>query len=134
MPSEIAVVFITIAGVVLIAGTVHSIIGFGFGIVALALLPFVIDAETAHVMMSMCSLPMLLMTAWAYRKGIDWMTLGPALIGAALMMPVGLYIFGSMSLDILVRGTGLAILLMTLLSLRNRNVDASGVSAKHTQI
>ena len=129
MSGEEIQIFVAIAIITFLAGTVHSIIGFGFGIVALALLPFFINAESAHVMMSMCSLPMLLTAAWAYRKGIDWSTLVPAIIGAAIFMPIGLYAFGSMSLDVLVRGTGLAILLTTLFSLRNRKeVQPNGAS------
>ncbi len=123
--SQIAA-FVVIALITFVAGVVHSAIGFGFGIVALALLPFIIDAEKAHVMMSMCSLPMLITAAAAYRDGIVWSSLRPALLGAAIMMPVGLFAFGSMSLDGLVRGTGLAILLMTLLNLRNKSTDFSG--------
>ncbi|NNE00355.1 MAG: sulfite exporter TauE/SafE family protein, partial [Pirellulaceae bacterium] len=123
MTNEVIIAFAAIAVITLTAGVVHSAIGFGFGIVALACLPFVIDATTAHVMMSMCSLPMLLMAAWSYRDGIDWPSLWPALLGAALLMPVGLVAFGSMSLDLLVRGTGLAILVVTLLSLRKRGTQ-----------
>ena len=113
-------IWIVIAAITFAAGIVHSVIGFGFGIVALACLPFIMDAKAAHVMMSMCSLPMLLSAAWAYRDGIDWRSLRPAMIGAAFMMPVGLYCFVSMPLDLLVRGTGLAILLMTLNGLRKK--------------
>ena len=104
------------------SGFVHSSIGFGYAIVALALLPLVIDARTAHLMLPLVSIPMLGATAWAYRKGTDWPSLKPALIGAAVMMPVGLYLFNTMSLDLLVRGTGLAIFVMVLLSIRNRHI------------
>ena len=128
LSGDFVVLFTAIATIVLIAGIVHSAIGFGFGIVALGCLtcmPWLMNAEMAHVIMSICSFPMLLTAAWAFRKGIDWPSLVPALLGAAVMMPVGLFAFGSMSLDMLVRGTGLAIFVMTLLGLRNRNTDFS---------
>jgi uncharacterized membrane protein YfcA len=72
---------------------------------------------------------MLGSAAWAYRKGTDWPSLRPALIGAAVMMPVGLYLFNNLSLDLLVRGTGLAILVMVLLSMRNRDIQRSSETA-----
>lgn len=109
----------TLAGIAFLAGFIHSAIGFGFGIVAISLMPFVIDARSAHVIVSVSSVPMLIMAAWAYREGIDWRTLKQALLGAALFLPLGFVLFEMLPLDWLVRGTGLAILVMVLSSLRN---------------
>ncbi|QDT09827.1 sulfite exporter TauE/SafE family protein [Planctomycetes bacterium K23_9] len=120
MTPELVIELAAIAAIVLVAGVAHSIIGFGFGIIALAFLPMVIDVRMAHIMLSLTSLPMLLMAAWAYRKGIDWPSLVPALMGAALLMPIGLMAFSWMSMDWLVRGTGLAILATTLNGLRKK--------------
>ncbi len=120
MTIELIIEFAVIAMALLLAGVVHSIIGFGYGIVALAILPNFIDVRMAHVILSLSSVPVLLMAAWAYRKGIDRKSLLPALIGAALFMPIGLLAFKWMSMDLLVRGTGLAILLTTLNSLRQK--------------
>lgn len=128
MTSELILTLLIVAGVSTVSGFVHSFMGFGFAIVALAALPFVIDARTAHLMLPLCSLPMLGATAWAYRGGSDWPTLRPALLGIAVMMPVGLYLFNKVSLDLLVRGTGLAILAMVLMSVRNRHIHAADQS------
>ena len=122
MTTELLMELAAIAVIVLVAGAAHSIIGFGFGIVVLAFLPRVIDVRSAHVVLSLASTPLLLMAAWAYRDGIDWRSLKPALIGAAILMPVGLLAFNWMSMDMLVRGTGLAILLTTLNSLRTKKI------------
>ena len=64
-PSLITISLILIS---LVAGLIHSAIGFGFGIVAIALLPIVIDAKSAHIIVSVCSVPMLIMAAWTYRS------------------------------------------------------------------
>ena len=122
-----------VAIILFVAGFVHSAIGFGMGIVALSLLPFVIDAKTAHIVLALCSIPMLLIASWEYRKGIDWPSIWPALIGAAVFIPIGLYLFKVMSLDLLVRCTGAAILTMVLLSLRNRKQVASSVDENEEQ-
>ena len=124
MTGELILVLACVAGISIASGFVHSAIGFGYAIVALALLPLVMDARTAHLALPVCSIPMLAAAAWAYRKGTDWPSLKPALIGAAVMMPVGLYLFNTLSLDLLVRGTGLAIFVMVLLSMRNRHIHA----------
>ena len=88
-----------IAAIAVLSGFVHSAIGFGFGIVAISLMPFVIDARSAHVVISASSVPMLIMAAWVYREGIDWASLKQALFGAAIFLPVGLALFEAVSLD-----------------------------------
>ncbi len=130
MGAEIWFMLLAIGAISVFAGFVHSAVGFGFGIVAISLVPFVIDARTAHVVVSMSSVPMLVMAAWAYREGIEWASLKQALLGAAVFLPVGLYLFENVSLDWLVRGTGLAILGMVLMSLRNEDIGADDTTSK----
>ncbi|MEO1525986.1 MAG: sulfite exporter TauE/SafE family protein [Planctomycetota bacterium] len=108
--------------IALVAGFIHSAIGFGFGIVAVALLPWVLDVRQSHVVISMASIPVLASAAWAYREGADVRSLVQALIGAAVLLPLGLYAFLVVSLDLLVRGTGLAVLAMVAMSFRNRRL------------
>ncbi|MDB4476713.1 sulfite exporter TauE/SafE family protein [Rhodopirellula sp.] len=107
-----------LAVIAFFAGFIHSAIGFGFGIVAISLLPFFIDGRSAHVIVSISSVPMLMMAAWAYRDGVDWRSLRPALLGAAIFLPLGFALFERLPLDLLVRGTGAGILGMVWMSLR----------------
>ena len=113
-------VFLYIGVIALAAGFVHSAIGFGFGIVAVTLLPLVVEVRQSHVVISTASVPVLMMAAWAYRDGADWSALWRALVGAAICMPLGLLAFEWVSPDWLIRGTGLAILAMVGISFRNR--------------
>lgn len=129
MGEDFVISIVAIAAIAFLAGFVHSAIGFGFGIVAISLIPFVIDARSAHVVVSVSSVPMLMMAAWSYREGIERKSLIQALLGAALFLPLGLYVFEVVSLDWLVRGTGLGILGMVLMSLRNqRSPTSAGTS------
>lgn len=120
MPSAEVILALTL--IAFAAGFIHSAIGFGFGIVAVALLPWAIDARLAHVVISTASVPVLMSAVWAYRKGGDFRVLGQALLGAAICLPFGLKAFEFVSLDLLVRGTGLAVLLMVAMSFRNRRL------------
>ncbi len=104
----------SIALIALAAGIVHSAIGFGYGIVALTLVALVIDVRAAHVVVSVSSVPMLMMAAWAYRKGFERRSLLEAVLGAVLFLPLGFYLFETIALHWLVRGTGLAIFLMVI--------------------
>ncbi len=121
---------VSIAVIAFTAGFVHSAIGFGFGIVALAAVPFVMDVRSAHVVISLSSVPMLVMAAWAYREGIEWPSLRLAMIGAALFLPLGLVAFEVAPLDWLARGTGLAILAMVLLNIRNQRFSSHRATSK----
>ena len=55
--------FVSIGLIALAAGFVHSAIGFGFGIVAISLIPIVMDVRTAHVVVSISSVPIVSMRA-----------------------------------------------------------------------
>lgn len=116
---------IAIGLIAVLAGFVHSAIGFGFGIVAISLTPFVIDAKNAHIVISTASVPVIAMAAWTYRKGSDKKSLVQSLIGAAVCLPLGLWLFYHFDLSWLVRATGVAILAMVVLSYRNRKLAKS---------
>ncbi|MEM1068351.1 MAG: sulfite exporter TauE/SafE family protein [Planctomycetota bacterium] len=117
--------FVSIGLIALAAGFVHSAIGFGFGIVAISLIPIVMDVRTAHVVVSISSVPMLMMAAWTYRRGVEKRSLVEALVGAAIFLPLGFYLFKTSSMSWLVRGTGFAIFLMVVWSLRDRSRNAN---------
>ena len=116
---------VILAAIAFFAGFIHSAIGFGFGIVAIALLPFFVDGRSAHVIVSISSIPMLIMAAWAYRDGVDWKSLRPALLGAAIFLPLGFALFERLPLDWLVRGTGVGILGMVWMSLRKHEAKSN---------
>ena len=123
MLTDTSLVLISLILVPLLAGIIHSAIGFGFGIVAIAFLPIVIDAKTAHIIISVCSVPMLLSAAWAYRQGCNRTTLITASLSAIIALPFGLLFFESISLDLLVRLTGLGVFLMVLSSMKGNDTS-----------
>ncbi|MCA9137283.1 MAG: sulfite exporter TauE/SafE family protein [Planctomycetales bacterium] len=123
-------VFVSIGIIALAAGFVHSAIGFGFGIVAVTLLPLFVEVRQAHVVISTASFPVLMMAAWAYRDGADWSALWRALVGAAVFMPLGLLAFKWVSPDWLIRGTGIAILAMVVVNFHNRRKTLSDRESK----
>lgn len=116
------VLIVIVGAIAFLAGLIHSGIGFGFGIVAVALLPLVVEMRQSHVVISTAGVPVLMMAAWSYRQGADWASLKRALLGAAIGMPMGLFAFERLPLDWLVRGTGAAILGMVWMSHRNRQL------------
>ncbi|WP_165701093.1 sulfite exporter TauE/SafE family protein [Crateriforma conspicua] len=118
-----AMLIAVVALIAFAAGFVHSGIGFGFGIVAIGLMPLVIDARQTHLLVSLCAVPVQMGTVWAYRKGVVWRPLLFALAGALVGLPLGLWLFHSINLDWLTRGTGVALLLMIGYSFHNRKAS-----------
>lgn len=116
--SNTLITLLSIGVITIAAGFVHSAIGFGFGIVALAAIPMVLDIKSSHIVISLSCVPMLTMASWSYRDGTEWRALRTSVTGAVVFLPVGVLAFEVAPLDLLVRGTGLAILLMVLLNLR----------------
>lgn len=111
---ETWILLVAIALTITASGFVQSAMGFGFGIVAFVVLPFIVDVRLAHVVVSLSMIGPLSVAVWAYRRGIDWPTGGCCLGGAMLGLPLGLLVFSSVEAGWLVRGTGVAILLMAL--------------------
>jgi len=122
--------FLLISAIVLAAGFVQSAIGFGYGVTGLAMLPLVIDPHTSHLLISTSGVPVLIAAAWVWRGEPDWKLLGFSLLGAITFMPFGFWLFGVMSLDSLVRVTGLAIIVMVFLSLKKSSLATKTTSRK----
>ncbi|QEG20387.1 sulfite exporter TauE/SafE family protein [Mariniblastus fucicola] len=101
-----------VAVIAFVAGVVHSGIGFGFGIVAIGVMPLVIDARQTQLLVSLLAIPVQIGTVWAYRRGFAWRPLLYAFAGAIIGLPLGLWLFKSINLDWLTRGTGVVILFM----------------------
>lgn len=117
---EIWFLLAAIAAIITLSSFVQSSMGFGYAIVSLAVLPFVLDVRDANVVVSLSMIVPLLFAVWAYREGIDWRTMVCCLAGSALGLPLGLLIFSTIDADVLVRGTGVAILILAIDGLRPR--------------
>lgn len=118
-----------IAAIVLSAGFVHSAIGLGYGMLALALLPMVIDIRQAHILVSTTGVPVMAFVAWTWRGETDRRTLGVAVLGALLFIPLGLALFAAMSPVVLMRASGAAIIVTVLLTLRRSAVGGKRSSS-----
>jgi uncharacterized protein len=106
-------------------GFVQSCIGFGYAVVAMSILPYIMDVRLANLALSLSVILPTILAVRAYRHDLDWPALVWSLAGATLLLPIGLLAFAYLSADVLFRGTGLAILLVTLPELRNANVISS---------
>jgi len=81
---------LAVAAIVLLAAFTQGAIGFGFGMVAMGILPLVIDELVAIPMVAVYSLLVAGLIAWREREFLSWRRLAPLLVGVVLGVPLGL--------------------------------------------
>ena len=79
-----------IGGVIGLAAAVQSLAGFGFALVAIALLPFFLDLQLAiPLVLVMCLLNSVGLWIY-YRASFSWKAIAPLVLSALVFIPVGL--------------------------------------------
>jgi len=99
---------------VAVASFTQGVTGFGFGMVAMAILPYVEPARQASVLSGILSLANNLLVLGSVHRSFSWRDLAPALVGALAGVPVGVYILASLNEASIRRLIGLAVLLACL--------------------
>jgi uncharacterized membrane protein YfcA len=82
----------TIALTTLAASFISGLSGFGFGLVAMAVLPLLMGVKLANAFVSFCGLAIFASLTIPLRKHIAWKALLPLLVGTALGVPIGVYV------------------------------------------
>lgn len=100
------------------AAFIQSMLGFGYGLIALAILPYTIGIRHAHLVVSLSALIPLARTQFAVRRTIRPAVMKPCLGGAAVGLPLGILSFVVFDPTWLVRATGLTIVLVVADGLR----------------
>lgn len=79
-----------VAAIIGLSALVQSVAGFGFALVAIALLPFFLDLSVAvPLVLVMCLLSSLALWIY-YRASFRWQAIAPLVFSAVLCIPVGL--------------------------------------------
>lgn len=83
--------FWIIAATTLTASFISGLSGFGFGLVAMAILPLLVGVKLASAFVSFCALAIFGALTIPLRKHIAWKALLPLFVGLALGIPIGVY-------------------------------------------
>ncbi|QDU40618.1 Sulfite exporter TauE/SafE [Maioricimonas rarisocia] len=108
---------------VTVSATVQRLLGFGFALVALSVLPYVMDVRDANVIISLAAVPTLMLIFRSHRHGVHRRALQVVLLGALCGLVPGLFLFSAVDSSWLTRGTGAVVLLITVDMLRGRLPD-----------
>jgi uncharacterized membrane protein YfcA len=101
----------TIGCIIGLAALVQSLTGFGFALVAVSLLPMLMDLQAAVPLIVMTSLLANLLLCWYYRKSLDWVAILRLLIAALITIPVGILGLQYVPEHLALRLLGLCVLL-----------------------
>ena len=112
------------------SGFVQGAMGFGYAIVALAVLPFYLNVRLANLVVSLSAVAPLVLAMWSYRRGLDRRLLAICLSGAVVGLPLGLVVFMAVEAHWLLRGTGLAILIFAIQGLRTQPNEVVGTASR----
>jgi uncharacterized membrane protein YfcA len=115
-----------VALVVALAATVQLSAGFGFGLAAIPLLSVVIDPHRAVIVALTLATFTNCYQAWAGRHDADRGVVGRLLLGAALGMPIGLFVFLRTSDRVLGAVIGVAVLVAVVVIARGLDLRHAG--------
>ena len=91
MMNEDALSFALVAALCLFAGVVQGQSGFGFGIVAMSLLPLIVDIRVAAPFVTLLAALACLATLRGHWRWVDWTETRLLFVVLALGLPIGLW-------------------------------------------
>lgn len=125
-PQQIMLFWGMFGAVALVSAAIQRLLGFGFALVALSVLPYMMDVREANIITSLAAVPPLVIIFLTHRHGIHRRALHAVLIGAVAGLVPGLFLFSAVDGSWLTRGTGAVVLLITIDMLRGRLPDPDG--------
>lgn len=100
-----------VIAVLVVAGLVHGVTGFGSGLFAMGVLVTAMPLARATVIVSMVSICISLLNLWTVRKSTPWHQILPTLVAAMPATLLGAYLLTRLDVEILRRGVAAMILL-----------------------
>jgi uncharacterized membrane protein YfcA len=101
-------------GVLTLAGFVQGLSGFGFGLVAMGLLPSFLELDEAQAVVTLAGMTTLAATTCLTMRHICWSNVGHMWLGSALGVPLGFGMASALPREPLLRLLGLTICLLAL--------------------
>jgi uncharacterized membrane protein YfcA len=115
-----AILFLAV--VVLLASMLQGAIGFGFGLLAVALLSLVRPLKESTPLVALLNAPVVFYVYWQLRRSVVWSRLTPVLIGALIGIPIGVFALTRWPNDILVRILGVVTMAAAVRTLLKRDL------------
>ncbi len=111
------VTLLVAVAVLTLAGFTQGLTGFGFGLVSMALLPFVLPVKDATVILAPLNLVTCATTFYAVRRHLHWRRAAPLIAGSCVGIPLGVFALVQLDAVVLVRTLGACMVLFALVDL-----------------
>ena len=109
-----AAVLLSAVGALALAGFVQGLTGFGFGLVAMALLPALLGLDQAQAVATVMGLVTVAAMTGMTLRDVRWSSVGPLALGSAVGVPLGFVSLTALPQSLMVRMLGLSICLVVL--------------------
>ncbi len=122
----IATPVLVAVGVLSLAGFVQGLTGFGFGLVAMALLPSLLGMPEAQAIVTLTGIAACLTRTCISLPHVQWSSIGRLWLGAAIGVPLGFSLLAAAPQALVLRWLGAAICAMVLFEIavaRRRQVS-----------
>lgn len=106
-----------------LAGFIQGVLGFGFGLVAMALLPLLISVKEASPLVVLFSLPLAMIVLGIHWRHFQWRDGWVLLLGSCAGIPLGVYFLTHFSAEVLLRVLGGVLLLFSIYELLGRRLQ-----------
>jgi uncharacterized membrane protein YfcA len=99
--------FLFVTGITAVAGVLQSLTGFGFGMVAVPLLAFILPPQTASVILAFSSFALNVYLIIRLRGHISFSGIAPVAVSVAAGVPIGIFFLSSVDQTVFVRVLGI---------------------------
>jgi uncharacterized membrane protein YfcA len=103
--------------VLTLAGFTQGLTGFGFGLVSMSLLPFVLPVKDATTVLAPLNVITCATTLYAVRRHLRWRRSLPLVAGSGVGIPLGVFALVQLDAGVLIRALGAFMVLFALVDL-----------------
>ena len=106
--------------ILLVAGFIQGLTGFGFGMVAMSLMPLLVDVKFASILIALLSTVNNFLVLWSVRRSVNLRNVLFIFLGGAMGIPVGVYLLKTLDAALIKRMLGTVLVIFSSYSLLRR--------------
>ena len=106
--------------ILLVAGFIQGLTGFGFGMVAMSLTPLLVDVKFASILIALLSTVNNFLVLWSVRRSVNLRNVLFIFLGGVMGIPIGVYLLKTLDAALIKRILGTVLVVFSGYSLARR--------------